>query len=126
MYKKVFVGFLALCLLGVSFLACGIHDASTASGPTVHMSNANFNPTTITIHKGDTLTVIDDVSVQHTFINGEWVNGVAKKMAENGAPQVNLTFNGGDSNSVGPFNTAGTFHFYCSIHSGMNLTVVVQ
>jgi plastocyanin len=28
--------------------------------------------------------------------------------------------------AVGPFNTAGTFHLYCSVHLNMNLTVIVQ
>jgi hypothetical protein len=26
----------------------------------------------------------------------------------------------------GPFTTAGIFHIYCTIHQGMNLTIVVQ
>ena len=28
--------------------------------------------------------------------------------------------------TIGPFNTAGTFHLYCTVHQGMNLTVIVQ
>ena len=27
---------------------------------------------------------------------------------------------------IGPFTTAGIFHIYCTIHRGMNLTIVVQ
>jgi len=27
---------------------------------------------------------------------------------------------------IGPFTTAGIYHIYCSVHVGMNLTVVVQ
>ncbi len=27
---------------------------------------------------------------------------------------------------IGPFTTAGIYHLYCSIHVGMNLTIVVQ
>jgi plastocyanin len=48
--------------------------------------------------------------------------------AEPGAPTVsNVQFtSAGQSQSIGPFNTAGAFHFYCSVHSGMNLTVTVQ
>ena len=39
----------------------------------------------------------------------------------------NLTFNSaGQSMTVGPFNTAGTYHLYCSVHVNMNLTVIVQ
>ena len=27
---------------------------------------------------------------------------------------------------VGPFATAGVYHIYCTLHQGMNLTIVVQ
>ncbi len=49
-------------------------------------------------------------------------------MQENGAPVVNnMQFSGSDgSQTIGPFNTIGTFHLYCSVHPGMNLTVIVQ
>lgn len=36
-----------------------------------------------------------------------------------------VTVSGG-SIDIGPFATAGVFHLYCTIHQGMNLTIVVQ
>jgi plastocyanin len=56
------------------------------------------------------------------------VDNVAKPAKESTAPTVsNLQFNSaGQSMSVGPFNTAGTYHLYCSVHLNMNLTVIVQ
>lgn len=91
------------------------------------MNDANFEQATITIHKGDTITLVDDVSTVHYIFNGEWdSNGNQKQLKESGAPQVQLQFQGNDSQQVGPFNTAGTFHLYCSIHPNMNLTVTVQ
>jgi plastocyanin len=49
-------------------------------------------------------------------------------MRENGAPVVNnVQISGnGSSQAIGPFNTPGSFHLYCTIHPGMNLTVIVQ
>ncbi len=82
----------------------------------------------ITISKGSSLNLIDDVAVTHIIGNGSWVNGVIKPAIEPGAPTVNnLTFNSaGQSMTVGPFNTAGTYHLYCSVHPNMNLTIIVQ
>jgi len=27
---------------------------------------------------------------------------------------------------IGPFTTTGVFHIYCTLHTGMNLTIVVE
>jgi plastocyanin len=59
--------------------------------------------------------------------NGTWEsNGNAKYAVEAGAPKIVTRFDGEDSHRIGPFTTAGTFHLYCTVHQGMNLTVVVQ
>ena len=106
--------------------------SSATSGPsggetTVHMGPTTFKQSTISIKKGDNLTLIDDVAVIHIIQNGVWdSSGNAKPGKENGAPTVNVNFNGNDQHMIGPFNAAGTFHLYCTIHPGMNLTVTVQ
>ena len=95
--------------------------------PTVHMNGNNFAQSSITISKGQSLMLVDDASVVHIIANGSWSNGSAQPKQESGAPVVNnLQFNGNDSHTIGPFNTAGTYHLYCSVHPGMNLTVIVQ
>lgn len=126
MYKKLLVGVALLAILTTILAACSIHDTSGPSGPTAHMGNANFVQTSVTIKKGDTLTLVDDVAVQHIITNGTWVSGTAKPGKESGAPVYNQTFNGNDNGSLGPFTTSGTFQYYCTVHPGMNLTVVVQ
>jgi len=126
MYKKVFVGLLLFAILTTTLAACAIRDESAASGPAAHMGNANFTTPSVTITKGSSLALVDDVSVEHIIKNGSWVNGKAVEKTEPGAPTVDLTFNGGDSATIGPFNTAGKFELYCTIHPGMNLTVIVQ
>jgi plastocyanin len=91
------------------------------------MNETQFEQPEITIKKGQSVELVDDVAVVHIIQNGTWDgNGNARPGAEPGAPKVQLQFQGGDSNSIGPFNTAGTFHYYCTVHNGMNLTVIVK
>jgi plastocyanin len=126
MYKKVLIGIVFIALLSTVLAACTIHDSTGPTGPTVHMSNGNFDQTSITISKGQSINLIDDVAVVHTVVNGTWKNGLAAPGKESGAPTYNATFNGNDSGTLGPFNTSGKFEFYCTIHPGMNLEVVVS
>ncbi len=128
MSKKLF----ALLVLGsvIAFLlvACATTSAGTSSAPNqVHMNATNFVSSSITIKKGERITLIDDTLVPHAIANGTWENGTAKPAREPGVPDVkDVQINGNSQASIGPFTAAGTFHLYCTIHSGMNLTVIVQ
>ncbi len=130
MYRRVslIVTILAFCgLLSVLLAACTIRNASAITGPSVHMGPTNFLQSSITIQKGQRLTLIDDASDQHIITNGSWAGSTQKPAKEPGAPTVNVTVSGtGSKATVGPFNTSGTFHLYCTIHQGMNLVVKVQ
>ncbi len=125
MSKKLLAILGLSCIITVLLVACG----SASAGPNpVHMSGTNFVQNSITIKKGERITLInDDLFGSHTIANGTWENGTAKSQDEPGAPQVkDQQISGSGQATLGPFTTAGTFHFYCTIHSGMNLTVVVQ
>jgi plastocyanin len=124
MLTELIVGSL-LGLLTVLVTACSIKEASPVVIPTVHMGALGFIQDSITFHKGEMLDLEDDSISPHQIENGSWVNGVARPMLDHGAPLVNQVFNGYDSAEVGPFSTAGTFHYYCAIHQSMNLTVIV-
>src|SRR5437660_11313987 len=126
MPKKILLSVVLLTTLTAFLAACSIHEGGGPSGPTVHMGNANFVQTSITINKGDTINLIDDVAVQHIIKNGAWKGAKADETRENGATNYNETFNGNDNGQLGPFTTAGTFHYYCTVHPGMNLTVTVK
>jgi len=127
MYKKILFGLVLFGTISFLLAACAIVDTSTmASGPAAHMTGTTFTQSSITIHKGDMLNLVDDAAATHIITNGSWVGSTQKPAKESGAPSVNQTFNGSDSASVGPFTTAGTFHLYCTVHPGMNLTVIVQ
>jgi plastocyanin len=126
MYKKALLVLVALGLLSVVLAACGIREISSNAGPTVHMGGASFIQDSITIKKGDAVNLVDDAASPHIVVNGSWVNGQQQPKQESGAPTVNLNFKGNDSASTPAFNTAGTFHLYCTLHGNMNLTVIVQ
>jgi plastocyanin len=126
MYKKIFISLLVLGLFTTIFAACSIYDASSVSFPEAHMTGATFTKDSVTIKKGDMLKLVDDASAQHIIKNGTWKGSTPQPKTESGAPTVDATLNGNDSATIGPFNTAGTFQLYCTIHPGMNLTVNVQ
>ncbi len=115
-----------LAILTVMIAACSTTDSGNNPN-TVHMSASNFDQSSITIKKGESLTLVSDTSAAHIIENGTWDNnGTPKPNIEEGAPKVDVQMNGGDSKTFGPFNTAGTFQLYCTIHPGMNLTVIVK
>ncbi|MEO8971118.1 MAG: hypothetical protein ABI406_05885 [Ktedonobacteraceae bacterium] len=97
-----------------------------SNGATVKMGLTTFDQSSVTISKGSMLTLVDTQSVIHIIQNGSWANGTPKPAKETGAPTVSQNFSGNDTHTVGPFNTAGTFHLYCTIHQGMNLTVIIS
>jgi plastocyanin len=127
MYKKLLFGILALGLLSVVLAACSIKDSATANaGPSVHMGGSNFIESAITIKKGQSLNLIDTTASPHIIVNGYWQGSTQHPEKEAGAPTVNLNFSGNDTHATPPFNTAGVFKLYCTIHGGMNLVVTVQ
>lgn len=93
--------------------------------PTVHMGAGGFDQASVTITKGSKLLLVDDSSIEHIILTGSWQNGTPVDTQEPGAPAINVTLKN-NSVTIGPFNTTGTYHVYCTIHQGMNLTIVVQ
>jgi plastocyanin len=128
------LGAVAGLILG-AFLIGTIAQAPAATGSatgqagsaTVHLTATQFAPDIVALHKGDRLIIVDDGPVPHTLTNGSWsadqrpVPGV-----EPGAPLVNNVALNNNTVTLGPFTTPGTYHIYCTIHPGMNLTIVVQ
>jgi len=138
MTKKILSIFLLCCILALTLFACGNGSAGNAngsgnsspdsgSGNTVHMNNTQFLQSSITLQKGESITLVADTFAPHRIANGTWQNGEAKPAKEPGAPEINgVQIDGNSSSILGPFNTAGTFQLHCTIHPGMNLTVIVQ
>jgi plastocyanin len=78
----------------------------------VIMTNRSYDPQTVTIAVGGTVTWINQDAPQHDVV------------ADNGEFQSQL-FDKGQSFSF-TFTAAGTYPYHCSIHPGMTGTVVVQ
>ena len=125
MFKNLFAALGLSCIIIVLLAACG--SGSNGSNP-IHMSSDHFLQSSITIKKGKSITLInDDLVGSHVIANGTWANNTARPVREAGAPSVdNVNIGGNSSVTIGPFTTAGTFQLYCTVHAGMNLTVVVQ
>jgi plastocyanin len=100
--------------------------ASVNGESAVHMGVSNFAQSSVTVPKGSKLMLIDDGSFPHILRNGLWESNTPHPAIEAGAPSVQNVQVNGNSIEIGPFNLAGTFHIYCTIHPGMNLTVIVQ
>src|SRR5712692_4470946 len=128
--KKVIAAFVVMFLVTMLVVACGGSSGGGGGGSStdVHMGQTNFTQSSMTISKGSSINLINDTAVPHIIANGMWENNTAQPGAEPGAPTVNnLQFTtANQSQTIGPFTTAGTFHLYCIVHPGMNLTVTVQ
>jgi plastocyanin len=98
----------------------------TSEEPTVHMGAGNFVQSSVTINKGAKLMLVDDGAILHILANGTWQGSTPKPSIEPGAPAINNVQVIGGSVEVGPFNTAGTYRIYCTLHPGMTLTIIVQ
>jgi plastocyanin len=119
-------------MLIVSLIVAANPQASTASTnpngePVVHMAPDHFVQNVVLVPKGETLLIVNDSSVEHVLQNGTWdKNGTPHAGVEPGAPTLrNVDITGG-SREIGPFASAGVYQLYCTLHQGMNLTIVVQ
>lgn len=101
--------------------------SGNCAGTSVHMSATDFVQKCANISKGSKITLIDDVQVLHIISNGMWdSSGNQVTTKEPGAPTVSDVNISGGQTEIGPFNTAGTFHIFCSVHVNMNLVVTVK
>jgi len=111
--------FWAVLVLAVTGLAaCGSSTAATSGvdttvanqGAAVSLKNIAFTPATVTIHTGQAVVwTWHDGSVPHNVTFAD-LHSVL---------QTSGTY-------VHTFNTAGTFAYSCTIHSGMTGTVIVN
>ena len=104
---------------------------STPSAPscpsgTVHTLATSFQESCVNVAKGSSLKIVPSVTSLHIFANGSYVNGSPQPANEPGAPVLNNVQLTSSPITIGPFTTAGTFHIYCTVHVGMNLTINVK
>lgn len=100
----------------------------TALGPTaVALEVGSFSQSSISLTKGQSLTIVDSGTYHHNLSMGQWVNGTPLIQNQPGAPTlVNKDINAsGATVVIGPFTTAGTFYLMCSLHHNMQLKIIV-
>jgi plastocyanin len=120
------LGALLIGLIAQSEGAAGA-ASNTMGTRTVHLAAVSFAPDIIALHKGDTLTIVDDAPIPHTITNGVWsADNKPVPGIEPGAPVISDVEVNNNTVKVGPFTTAGVYHLYCTIHPGMALTIIVQ
>ena len=85
---------------------------------TVNIQNFAFNPASITIQKGTTVTWVNQDSANHEIVND------AQGTIAQGAIFTSNSLPKGASYSF-KFDNPGTFPYHCSIHPSMKATVIV-
>src|SRR6266705_2493888 len=109
--RRLYVLLILYSVATVLVAACAsISSASSAnagtSGNQVHMNDTNFVQSSITIKKGESITLVTDTLIAHTISNGTWDNGTPKPAKESEAPLVdNVSVGGNSSATIGPFTS---------------------
>lgn len=119
-----FVGLLVISF--IASVACGASSsggaispavpAAAAGGASVSIKGLAFNPATLEVAKGTKVVWTNNDTTAHTVTSGA-ARTKDGKFDQRVEPGASFTFT---------FNDAGTFGYFCSIHSSMTATVVVK
>jgi plastocyanin len=120
--------------------ACGSSSTATrapsTSGPsaagkagdvTVNTALLAFDPATAQIKTGQTVTWVGGDNITHVLVEGTYKVGsdnLRTEQTDDKAFNLKLTKSGQQVSHT--YDKAGTFTYYCTIHHGMNGTVVVS
>ncbi len=119
-------GFLAALSL-LALAGCGAGGGGSSASNEVDMGVAAFQQSTVTVHAGQAVHFVDPASGgTHVICVGQNLQCIA----QTGGPAAlstadGLVFNTGDVRDI-VFPTAGTYNVICTIHPGMQVSVVVQ
>lgn len=126
--------------IAVGVAACGGSDSSSTpdtkaapaasqSGTDVVIDTFMFGPTTIKVHVGDTVTWTNHDDILHTVTSGtrEYAsNDGGKVTATNKDGLFDMELDGRDSTGKHTFTEAGSFHYFCDRHPGMEADIEVS
>jgi plastocyanin len=107
-----------LIVVAAVFVVAACKSSTSSSGPganQVFMQNTAFNPTTRTVAVGTTVTWMNQDGFAHTVT---YSSGPGSSFDSGSVPA------GGSFQHA--FAAAGTVQYHCTIHAGMNGTIVVQ
>jgi plastocyanin len=88
-------------------------DAGSGGGKKVSMEEIKFNPDSVTVKAGDTVTWTNNDTVGHDVTGDDFNSG------DPGGLQNGDTF-------AHAFDKAGTFDYVCTVHPGMEGSVTVK
>ena len=116
--------FLVSVLAGIMLFSGCSKDSNSPTSPTTNsgtneilMQNIAFSPASKTISVGTTIKWTNKDNTTHDVISG--TPGNPSGLFNSGDLGANREFSF-------TFNQAGTFQYYCSHHSGMTGTIIVQ
>jgi plastocyanin len=123
----LFLSSMVIVMSGCNAVGGNTSTTTTSSANQVHLQAVSFTPEQITIKKGQSIELVNDRAIVHVIANGTWNGKAPEPKSEMGAPKGDNLQVAGDANvTIGPFNTTGTFQLYCTIHVGMEMTVIVK
>jgi amicyanin len=99
-----------ICVLVIVVAILFLTGVSSAAMVQVSISNFKFQPSSVTIQKGDTVTWTNEDTVAHDV-----------KFSDSESPSMNK----GDSYSK-TFSAPGNYGYICDIHPYMKGTVIVK
>jgi plastocyanin len=105
--------FLGAALLGATVAAAGLASArADAEQASVTIDNFTFEPDTLTVKPGTTVTWTNQDDIPHTVVA---TNKAFRSKALDTDDKFSFTF-----------TTPGTYEYFCGLHPHMKATVVVQ
>jgi plastocyanin len=102
--------------------------AAAKPGATANLTFTVFDKPSYAIKAGQALTFVNANPIQHIIVEGTYkVDGDGLRTSEtnDGAFNLNVPAKKGATASH-VFDKAGSYTFFCTIHKGMNATVVVS
>ncbi len=109
---KINILFMLGALIPLLVLSGCTQQSNNYGGNTVSIQNLAFNPSTLTVTAGTTVTWINNDNVDHNV------------MSSTGAFSSGTLANG--QSYTYTFNTPGTYDYSCTIHPSMKGTIIVQ
>jgi len=122
MKKGIIISIIVIAVLVIGVLAFIFSQQPSSNNPTTPLNTQSneisikgfaFSPSTISIKVGDTLTWTNQDSTSHTVTS------------DSGSELSSATLSQGQTYSH-TFNTAGTYSYHCTFHSGMKAKVIVS
>jgi len=95
----------------------------------VDIKTFQFDPKTIEVSVGDTVTWTNHDSILHTVTSGTREydpNDSGRVTKTNKSGQFDEELDGKDSTAEATFNQPGTYHYFCDRHPGMEADVEVS